>query len=96
MNRAALVKAASTCLSAVLFAAVFFAAAHQAEKANDIGQRAAALNAEMDATDARMQRAAAALCRAELGPGAQVLWTMEGDLVCRPALLTAQTAGGQL
>lgn len=94
MNRPALVKAASASLSAILFAAVFFAVIHEAEKADHIGQRAAALNAEMDATDARMQRAAAALCRAELGPGAQVLWTIEGDLVCRPAVLTAQTAGG--
>lgn len=32
------------------------------------------------------------LCTAELGPGAQVLRTHQGDLVCRPAELTA---GGQ-
>ena len=95
MNRAALVKATSASLSAALFAAVFFAVIHEAEKADDIGQRAAALNAEMDDTEALMQRAAAALCRAELWPGAQVLWTWEGDLVCRPAVMTAQTAGGQ-
>ena len=89
MNRATLLKATSACLSAALFSTVFFVVIHEAEKADHIGQRAAALNAEMDATDARMQRAAAALCRAELGPGTQVLWTMEGDLVCRPAVMTA-------
>lgn len=80
---------ALNCLGAVVFAATFFAIHHHAEQADDIGQRAAAVNAQMDAADARLQRAAAALCKAELGPGAQVLWTSEGDLVCRPAVLTA-------
>lgn len=94
MNRATITRAAAASLSAALFAAVFFSIINAVEKADDIAHRAAVVNAEMDATDARMQRAAAALCRAEMGPGAQVLWTMEGDLVCRPAVMTAQTAGG--
>lgn len=34
------------------------------------------------------------ICQAELGPGTQVIWTVDGDLVCRPAVLTAQ-GGGQ-
>lgn len=76
-------------LGAVVFAAVMFAVIHQAEQDNALATRAATVNAQMDAADARMQRAAAALCTAELGPGAQVLWTSEGHLVCRPAVLTA-------
>jgi hypothetical protein len=45
--------------------------------------------------DIEAQRDALALqiCQAELGPGTQVIWTVDGDLVCRPAVLTAQ--GGQ-
>jgi hypothetical protein len=34
------------------------------------------------------------ICQAELGLGTQVIWTVDGDLVCRPAVLTAQ-GGGQ-
>ena len=37
--------------------------------------------------------AAKALCEAELGPGTRVLWTTDGDLVCRPAQVVAE--GGQ-
>ncbi len=38
---------------------------------------------------------AQALCESELGPGTQVRWTCEGDLVCRPAVrLVAK--GGEL
>lgn len=35
------------------------------------------------------------MCTAELGPGTQVIWTVEGDLVCRPAPIVA-TKGGAL
>lgn len=79
-------------LAAALFAATFFAIAHQAEQNDDLATRAAAVNQQLDAADARMQRAAAALCQAEMGPGAQALWTHDGDLVCRPALITAAGA----
>ena len=34
------------------------------------------------------------ICQAEQGPGTQVIWTVDGDLVCRTAVLTAQ-GGGQ-
>lgn len=80
---------ALNCLGAVVFAATFFAIADHTEQADDLATRAAAVNEQLDAADARMQNAAAALCQAELGPGAQVLWTSDGDLVCRPAVLTA-------
>lgn len=33
--------------------------------------------------------AATALCEAELGPGTLVLWTTDGDLVCRPTQVVA-------
>lgn len=36
--------------------------------------------------------AAQALCEAELGPGTRVLWTTDGDLVCRPAQVFAEGA----
>lgn len=81
-------------LAGALFAAVFFTLHHQTEQADQLAERAAIVNAEMDATSARMDRAAADLCRAELGPGAQVLWTADGDLVCRPAVMTASAEGG--
>lgn len=52
--------------------------AEQAEQAAELEQR--------------MHRAAQALCQAEAGTGAQALWTHDGDLVCRPALITAAGA----
>ena len=79
-----------TWLLALLVAAAFFLVLHLAERDSSHASRMAAINAELDAADERLQRAAKALCQAEAGPGAQVLWTHEGDLVCRPALLTAQ------
>lgn len=78
----------------VLAVAAFFAVIHLAERDADFASRMATVNAELDEADASLQRAAAALCRAEVGPGAEVLWTADGDLVCRPALQTAQAAGG--
>lgn len=75
--------------AAALFAVVFFWVLHQVGQNDAHVERMQAMNAEMRELDARMQRAAADLCRSEIGPGAQVLWTMEGDLVCRPAVLTA-------
>ena len=38
-----------------------------------------------DATEARLQRAAAALCVGEHGPGTTHAWTVDGQLVCHPA-----------
>lgn len=76
-------------LSALIFTVVFFAVLYQAADGDEITERAAAMHIEMQAMDARIAKAAQALCTAEIGPGAQVLWTREGDLVCRPATLTA-------
>lgn len=79
-----------TWATGLLAVAAFFAVIHMAERNPEQASRMAAINAQMDATDARLQRAAALLCQAEAGPGAQVLWTQDGDLVCRPAVMTAQ------
>ena len=79
-----------TWLLALLVAAAFFLVLHLAERDSSHASRMAAINAELDAADVRLQRAAKDLCQAEAGPGAQVLWTHDGDLVCRPALLTAE------
>lgn len=79
-----------TWLLALLVSALFFAVLHLAERDSRHAERMAQANAELAATDARMERAAALLCQAEAGPGAQVLWTQDGDLVCRPAMMTAE------
>jgi type II secretory pathway component PulM len=76
-------------LAAALFAIVFFWVIEQVTKNDAHTERMQAINAEMRELDKRMDRAASDLCRSELGPGAQVLWTREGDLVCRPGVLTA-------
>ncbi len=81
-------------LLATLVTALFFGVIHLANRDAGHASRMAAINAELDAADAHLQRAAAQLCQAEAGPGAQVLWTQDGDLVCRPAVLTAQVDGG--
>ena len=78
----------------MLAVAAFFTLIHLAERDTSHASRITAINAELDAADARLQRAATQLCQAEAGPGAQVLWTADGDLVCRPAVLTAQVDGG--
>jgi type II secretory pathway component PulM len=72
-------------LSAVLFAVVFFWIIDQISAQDEHDARMQRINAGMRAMDARMDKAARELCRSELGPGAQVLWTREGDLVCRPS-----------
>lgn len=79
---------------AVLAVAAFFTLIHLANRDAGHASRISILNAELDAAEARQQRAAQALCQAEAGPGAQVLWTHDGDLVCRPAVLAAQVDGG--
>lgn len=77
-------------VTAVLAVAAFFTLIHFAERDADDASRIERINAELDAADARLQRAAESLCHAELGPGAQVLWTHDGDLVCRPAVVVAE------
>lgn len=62
-------------LAAVLLAAVFFTLLHVTAQ-------------PVDSSENRLQRAARALCAEEMGPGARVLWTRDGDLVCRPSVVT--------
>lgn len=61
----------------------------QQAMADDAQMALAAANTEREAA-----RAAKRVCEAAAGPGAKVLWTTEGDLVCRPARLVAE--GGAL
>jgi hypothetical protein len=50
------------------------------------------------ALDARMQKAAQALCSAEKGPQSEARWTEDGELVCtaRRGAQSLQVAGGLL
>lgn len=75
---------ALNCLATLVAVVIFFCLLH-------ISEQPSQAPADQHAQD-RLQRAAAALCTAELGPGTQALWTTTGDLVCRPA--TTITAGG--
>lgn len=53
----------------------------------------AAHAAQLESLDRRIQRTAEAVCLTEAGPGAQVLWTHQGDLVCRPQSHTVAQGG---
>jgi len=59
------------------------------EEAQDLADDAAQAPT-MAELEARRDALALQLCVAEMGPGTQVLWTADGDLVCRPAVHTAQ------
>jgi hypothetical protein len=73
----------------LVFVALFFGVAYLADRDLQDARKLDAINAQAQAAENRLQRAARALCASELGPGAQALWTREGDLVCRPAVITA-------
>lgn len=42
---------------------------------------------DADAAEHRLERAAAAICIGEHGPGTSHAWTVDGQLVCHPATL---------
>lgn len=71
--------------------AIFFAA-HAFVELNEAQDVADATTEAITMADLEARRDALALqiCQAELGPGTQAIWTVDGDLVCRPAVLTAQ------
>jgi hypothetical protein len=71
-------------LSAILFAVVFFWIIDQMTQQDEHDARMQRINAEMREVEKRMDKAALDLCRSEIGQNAQVLWTREGELVCRP------------
>lgn len=75
-------------IGGLLFVAAFFALLHITQPEEE----PTATTAEASDTakqKTRLQRAALALCASEVGPGAKALWTREGDLVCRPAVVMA-------
>lgn len=80
---------AKTWVLGLMTVAAFFVVIHLAERDAEELHTVAAIAADLKAAENRMQRAAQALCVAELGPGTVALWTREGDLVCRPAEVVA-------
>ena len=80
---------AKTWLLGLMTVAAFFVVIHLAERDMHDAAKLDAIDAQMLAAESRMQRAAQALCVAELGPGTVALWTRDGDLVCRPAEVVA-------
>lgn len=48
-----------------------------------VAHKRARIQSDMDALAQR-------ICNAELGPGTRVVWTVDGDLVCRPGTHTAE------
>lgn len=76
----------------LMFVVLLFGVIHMANIDMEAADTLNGINAEMDKAESRMQRAAHALCVAELGPGTVALWTREGDLVCRPAEVVAGVA----
>ena len=79
-------------INGALVVALFFVVIHLADQDMQNAAKLDAVDAQMLAAENRIQRAAQALCVAELGPGTVALWTREGDLVCRPAELVAGVA----
>jgi hypothetical protein len=77
-------------LAAIAALVVFFGVIHLAERDATAAAKLDALDAQAMNAEHRLQRAARALCIAEAGPGSQARWTPQGDLVCRPAEVTAQ------
>jgi len=77
-------------LAAIAAVVVFFGVLHMVDRDASAAATLDALDAQAQAAEHRLQRAARALCASEAGPGAQALWTQDGDLVCRPATLTAE------
>lgn len=68
-----------------LFCTVFLAA----QLLDQHDEEQAVADAAHDVEALAEMPAAQALCEAELGPGTRVLWTTDGDLVCRPAQVVA-------
>lgn len=82
-------KALVNFIGATVLVALFFGVAYLADQDLQAASKLDAIDAQAQAAEHRLQRAARALCVSEVGPGAQALWTRDGDLVCRPALVTA-------
>ena len=79
-------------LAAIAAIVVFFMVLHIAEDGAHAALQLHQLDKETQAVTHRMHRAAATLCQAEAGPGAQAAWLDDGSLVCRPAVITAAGA----
>jgi hypothetical protein len=79
-------------LAAIAAIVVFFMVLHIAEQGAQAAHELSQLDKQAQAATQRMHRAAATLCQAEAGPGAQAAWLDDGSLICRPAVITAAGA----
>ncbi|MDZ4282791.1 MAG: hypothetical protein U1C04_18755 [Hydrogenophaga sp.] len=71
-------------LACVLFLLLGSVLDSQPTEAQDVADDAEAALSWAD-LEVRRDALAKQICEAELGPGTTVLWTGDGDLVCRPA-----------
>jgi hypothetical protein len=76
-------------LAAIAAIVVFFMVLHIADQGAQAAHELHQLDKQAQAATQRMHRAAATLCQAEAGPGAQAAWLDDGSLICRPAVITA-------
>lgn len=75
---------------ATVFLALFFGCIYLAEQDMQDAAKLSALDIRVMQSESRMQRAARALCVAELGLGATPAWTSDGLLICKPRPETAE------
>lgn len=83
---------AANWIAGVTFGALILVVGHLADRDLHDAGAISALEADAAEAEARLNHSATTLCQAELGPSAQALWTIDGDLVCRPAAITAEAA----
>lgn len=69
-------------LAALIFMAIFFMVLHLVNEDADAAAKLDALDHQVLAAESRLQRAARALCREELGVGATARWLADGSLSC--------------
>lgn len=77
-------------LGATVLVAIFFGLVYLAEQDMQDAAKLSALDIRVMQSESRMQRAARALCAAELGLGATPAWTSDGLLICKPRPETAE------
>lgn len=74
---------------AIFFAAIAVATPNEEQ---DVADEAGSAWIDPD-NRAKRDAIAHVLCESELGPGTHVLWTRDGDLVCRPAATRVAQGG---
>ena len=77
-------------LVATVLVGLFFGCIYLAEQDMQDAAKLSALDIRVMQSESRMQRAARALCVAELGLGAMPAWTPDGKLICKPRPASAE------